>query len=106
MIRRNAVLRSVVAAAAVGVVTATAQLASASGPTREPTNNQPFVFPAGVACPFSLGVGIVTDRETTTTWPADRHGDVRSHVSGKLVLRLTNEDTGASLVVDASGPVD
>jgi hypothetical protein len=106
MTSRRAVLRGAVTAAAAGIIAAAAPLAGAAGPTRQPTNNQPGVLPAGSACAFAVGVGIVTDRETTTTWPVDRNGDVRSHVNGTLVLSLTNQDTGATIVVDASGPGD
>jgi hypothetical protein len=106
MLLRSSALRVTAIAAAVVGVLVPAQLASAGGPTRQPTNNQSGVLPAGFACTFALGVDVVTDREVTTTWPADPSGDVRSHISGTLVLRLTNEDTGAAIVVNVSGPVD
>jgi hypothetical protein len=61
-------------------------------------------FPAGVACDFAVAYEPVVNRLVATIFPADENGDVRQVVTGTLVLRLTNEETGESITVNISGP--
>lgn len=44
-------------------------------------------------------------KEVTKTYPAQKNGDIRQIITGRLIVRRTNLDTGKSIVVNASGPV-
>ena len=91
-----------------GVLVLPWSLASAGGkPSREPLPNElnSFDFAAGLACSFELAGEPVISKEVVTTYPADANGDVKTEITGRLVARLTNVDTGTSIVRNLSGPV-
>jgi len=69
----------------------------AVGPTREPLVIDPVTIEQGV-CPFPVTLEPVVNREI-----AKEFSD-RLIITGRLVVRVTNEDTGESIVVNASGP--
>jgi hypothetical protein len=78
--------------------------AVAGKPIRIPTDNQSVEFAAGVVCPFAVGIEPVVDREVTTIF-FDRDGKVtRIEITGSLVARIINRDTGASRIENTSGP--
>jgi hypothetical protein len=78
---------------------AAASTARADPPTREPVPLEPFTFPAGQVCSFPLQVEALRDKEKITTF-----SDGRMRLTGSFVARLTNPESGRSIVVNASGP--
>jgi hypothetical protein len=77
-----------------------ARAASADKPVREPLPAQEdATYPAGALCDFPVLAETLQNNETITTF-----SDGRQRVTGALKIRLTNVDTGESLVVNASGP--
>ena len=69
-------------------------------PVREPVPSPPDeTFPAGQLCAFPVFVETLRNNEILTTF-----SDGRQRVTGALKVRLTNVDTGESLIVNASGP--
>lgn len=80
--------------------------AQAAGPTRVALDNQPIPFAAGVACPFPVLLTPTVSSEVLKLWTDPDGNPVRALITGNLVVRTTNLDTGASITQDASGPVD
>jgi hypothetical protein len=79
--------------------------ASASGkPMRASFANPSFTLAAGLACSFAVHGEAVVNQEVSTTFPAEPNGDVVQLVTGYLVERFTNVDTGKSITVNVSGP--
>jgi hypothetical protein len=79
--------------------------ASAGGkPTRAPVGNSPFEFPAGMVCSFGVAGEPLADNEVTKTFPQFANGDVVQTITGHLTLRLTNAESGKSIVLNVSGP--
>jgi hypothetical protein len=78
--------------------------AAATAPDHEPFLNMEAVLPAGLGCAgFDLGISFETQKQTQTTF-FDREGNpIRQLVTGQLVIRLTNETTGASLTTQLGG---
>jgi hypothetical protein len=72
--------------------------AQAAKKVRTPVGNTDSVLPASF-CGYPLALHVLVDREIATTFP-----DGSQRVHGKLVVRLSNADTGRSLVTDISGP--
>jgi hypothetical protein len=55
-------------------------------------------------CDFDISVEVLANREYSTTF-FDQDGNVtRTQITGLYVLRLTNDDTGGWIVLNASGP--
>jgi hypothetical protein len=95
---------AVLAAVSLLVVLIQSPSAVANPPVRFPTANQPVDFAAGLVCPFPIRAVPVVDREVTTLH-FDSHGDLRwIGVTGFLSIRVTNTDSGRSLLVNISGP--
>lgn len=69
-----------------------------------PAPTTPWSRPAGVLCDFGIHVEPIVDevrRRVLATYP---DGSVRRDAwTGALILRVTNDDTGASTDVDAGG---
>jgi hypothetical protein len=80
--------------------------AQAAGPTRVALDNQPISFAAGAACPFPVVLTPTVSDEVLKLWTDADGNPVRALITGNLVVRTTNLDTGASITQDASGPVD
>jgi hypothetical protein len=104
--------------AAATVLTAAALVGTAAGPavagTAQPAAvhidgwqrvvTQPFTSPAGDLCPFALHSEPLVDQvyvRTTATFPDG--SPQRQQYAGPLIVRLTNADTGASIVRNLSG---
>jgi len=83
------------------------QLAASGKPTREPIPDdaQRFDAPAGVVCSFELAGDPVANNEFVTTFPARPNGDIVVLVTGRLVDRLSNVETGESITLNISGPL-
>jgi hypothetical protein len=101
---------------AVGALTAIAPAATADSPwtpVTDPlgsgTTNGPVTDPAGSFCSFDLGINVVANhqrqRTTALSSPAPA-GTTRTDFRGKLVLTFTNQDTGAAVTRNVSGPYD
>jgi hypothetical protein len=75
--------------------------ADAARPERVPPPDElaDDTFDAGVVCPFTLRYQELVNKETTTLV-----SETRLRVTGAYKGRFTNVDTGASIVVNASGP--
>jgi hypothetical protein len=77
--------------------------ASAAGDPRIPVPNGPSEIPSQ-ACGFAvLDVPVASD-EYVVKQTTNADGSVTLRVTGRLFVQLTNETTGASITVNASGP--
>lgn len=73
---------------------------SAGGkPDRSQQPAPPLELPGGPDgyCEFPVLIENIVDRTTTTVFPADRDGTVRTRFTGFVRVRVTNLDTGESL---------
>jgi hypothetical protein len=101
--------RSVRLGLLLGVATmalALAAVASGSpgnGAVRVPVGNTPFDLSPDI-CGFPIHVGVVADKEYFIHDTTLADGTEILRVTGKLVLSFTNEDTGKTIVDNASGP--
>ena len=79
---------------------------AAGRPTFSPVPFPPegILLPGGVFCDFDLFAEATKNTEVAKTFPADADGNVLQIVTGQLWVRLTNESTGESVVVNISGP--
>jgi len=64
----------------------------------------PVTYPAGEVCDFDLLYEDILNTSHSLTFPAADDGAERVLFGGRIVLRLTNLDTGASRIYNASGP--
>jgi hypothetical protein len=77
--------------------------ALANQPLIQPFPNLPGVFPAGAACPFPVAHTPISGNEIDKQY-FDRSGIfVKEIITGRFFERLTNVDTGKSLIQNASG---
>ena len=91
---------------AIALLAASAAPALAGGkPVKAPEESQPPVtYPAGELCDFDLLFEDILNTSHSLTFPAADDGTQRVMFGGRIVLRLTNLETGASRVYNASGP--
>jgi hypothetical protein len=75
------------------------QPARAAAPERIPIPPFHDIFKAGVVCPFSVAVDQLKMNETLTVL-----SNGRVFLTGNSVQRVTNLDTGNSVVLNVSGP--
>ncbi len=88
-------------AAALLVITAPATLAGK--PVTEPQEYpDQITFEPGETCDFAIVVDFLANKEQVKTFTSN--GWDRSFISGRLVVRLTNPESGASRVFNISGP--
>ena len=93
--------RLLVVISVAALASAITPFALADAPTREPLSLPTDPFQVDGFCAFPVEVQVLANNEVLTTY-----SDGRSHVSGRLVARLTNvEDRTRSVVINASGPV-
>lgn len=88
------------------MILATAMPALATGKP-DISRNEPLppeFYPAGVVCDFDLTIETLVDSGRSITFPADEDGAVRQLIVGRLVMRVINEATEASLTLNVSGP--
>jgi hypothetical protein len=69
------------------------------GPREPVDTGLPTTFPAGVVCDFPITVSEVVNNEYSRTFP---NGNTLT--TGRIVLRVTNDETGESVVRNSSGP--
>jgi hypothetical protein len=83
-----------------------AAAAAAGQPTRTKIPDSLFTdsAPAGAVCPFAISVAPLVNNAYNLTYPPDANGDVREIASGHAVVRLTNDETGKSIVPNTTGP--
>jgi hypothetical protein len=102
MKRFAAVSLSTVAFALLGAGTTTA--ADGSYGPWQPTYQGPITAPAGVVCPFEVTAEPVR-QDLRVRYHYDAAGNVDGYeASGQLMGRITNTETGASVVRNLSGP--
>jgi hypothetical protein len=92
-------MRQVLALLCAGMVTlAGASAAFSAGPVRYPFEFEPTTFAAGDVCPFDVTLETAVNKEIIK--------DFGDHLifTGRLIARVTNEDTERSLVLNVSGP--
>lgn len=100
---RRAVLSLI--AATVLVLFAVAPAAAHGKPSREfsPLPDE-LLIPSGESCDFEVSLTFPANKEYLLTF-FDASGDpIRETITGKLVVTVTNTETGESVVVNASGP--
>jgi hypothetical protein len=101
--RRSAIVGGVALLIAVGVP-ATASAASDSGAAWQPYRTAPWTDAPGAVCTFGVAATIMTDQEQYRTLASYPNGNPRlQEFRGPLVIRYTNQATGASVVRDLSG---
>jgi hypothetical protein len=92
---------------ALACLAAAAAPVAATQPTRVALELPPpefLVFPAGTACDFDIHLDVPLNREYMTTF-TDRAGNVtREIVTGSLVIRIVNDETGAWAELNVGGP--
>lgn len=85
------------------IVLAATAVAAAAAAARVPVDNESFTLPGAPLCGFDVDVTVLSNNEqSTTTTLAD--GTVIEKITGTLVERYTNLDTGATIVRNVSGP--
>jgi hypothetical protein len=70
------------------------------GPREFVDSGLPFTFAAGTACDFDVTLTEVANNEYIRVFP-----NGNALITGRLVVRITNDATGASVVRNISGPV-
>jgi hypothetical protein len=102
MKRLAAVFLSVVALALAGAGTSSA--ADGSYGPWESTYQGPITAPAGVVCPFTVTAEPVRE-DLRVRYHYDSAGNVDGYeATGQLIARITNVETGTSVVRNLSGP--
>jgi hypothetical protein len=99
-------VRRLMASVAVGLIAVAmvAPVASAAQPVRSFLSEPDLIsIPAGGACAFAVDLTFVVNKEygVTSTLAS---GDIRTLIGGRLIIRVTNHESGASTVADISGP--
>lgn len=90
---------------AMGALATAVSPVAAGAPTRNPLSlPDSITFAAGDACAFPLTVEFVLNREYIKSWTDANGNPIRDAFNGSLWLRLVNDDTGASVDVNAGGP--
>src|SRR5438128_1587871 len=84
------------------VLALAAPSASAAKPDREPFVNFPSTLDPS-HCGFFVHIGFPDQNEYSTTWFLPDETVVQ-HINGKLVAKVTNASTLASITVNISGP--
>ena len=103
MKRLAAVFLTTFALALVGAGVTWAAADGSYGPW-EPTYQRPITAPAGVVCPFTVTAEPVRE-DLRVRYHYDAAGNVDGYqATGQLIARITNEETGASVVQNLSGP--
>jgi hypothetical protein len=96
------VKRSIALGVMVAAVVLASNPASATKPVREFVPSEDAIV--SDVCPFDLGITVLQDNVQVTTF-FDQEGNVtRLHSAGKLIVELSNEETGESMVANISGP--
>ena len=87
------------------VALSTAPALAGGKPVKAPEESPPpVIYPAGELCDFDLLFEDVLNTSHSLTFPAANDGTQRVMFGGRIVLHLTNLDTGTSKFYNASGP--
>jgi hypothetical protein len=78
--------------------------ASAGKPVKEPLPLPPVIELPGVCPDFGIVADILVNREYAKTWMNANGDPVRTITNGTLKVRLTEPDSGTSIVRNISGP--
>ena len=91
---------------AIALVAAAAAPALAGGkPVKAPEESPPPVtYPAGELCDFDLLFEDILNTSHSLSFPVADDGTQRVLFGGRILVRLTNLETGVSRVYNASGP--
>ena len=90
--------------AVVGLLAVATPATAAPSSTVEPVPDVNATVPAGPLCPFEISVETLVNTEKLRTF-FDAQGDPTvALLSGRLIWRFTNTETGASIVRNLSGP--
>jgi hypothetical protein len=101
--RRLAAVTFGTIALALALVAGTSAADDGYGPW-EPTYQGPITAPAGLVCPFTVTAEPVRE-DLRVRYHHDASGNVDGYQAlGQLIARITNEETGASVVRNLSGP--
>ena len=85
------------------ITTATGMAQAGSGDPRVPVGNTPGDIPADV-CGFPIHISAIEDREYVVQQTENADGSITTRVTGRLINRLTNLNTGVSIDYDNGGP--
>ena len=100
------------AISALAAITPAATADSPWAPVTDPLGsgmpNGPVLAPAGAFCSFDLGISVVANQQQqrTTALGPPAPGTSQTDFRGELILTFTNQDTGAAVTRDVSGPYD
>lgn len=97
-------LRLVSAAVGFVLLALVPQSVGAAAPVRFPVLPVTGTFAAGVLCPFQLDIAAVAYNVVETVYFDSRGNVIKLSFTGRAVFKLTNDATGKTLVVNASGP--
>jgi hypothetical protein len=97
-------LRLVSAAVGFVLLALVPQSVGAAAPTRFPGTPLAGTFDAGILCPFQLDIAVVAFNVVQTTYFDSNHNVIKVSFTGRGVFQVTNDATGKTLVVNASGP--
>jgi hypothetical protein len=87
------------------VAVSVAPVLAGGKPIKASAGSAPAVtYPAGELCDFDLLYEDILNTSHSLTFPEADDGSQRAMSGGRIVLRLTNQDTGVSRVYNASGP--
>jgi len=79
--------------------------ADAQAPEREPIPTEDLSFDVGPCpVPFPVSFHVLENKESTITFFDDEGNPVKTIIQGRVVLEITNVDTGVSIVRNVSGP--
>lgn len=82
---------------------AAAPAVMAGKPSREPLIYPPTIdIAAGDSCDFAVRIDVLVNGEWNTTFTGPK--GVRTHTSGRLIVRVNNVETGANVTLNISGP--
>lgn len=88
---------------AIGV--ATGSPASAAAPERTPMEiPSPINFGAGEACSFPIRIDVLVNNEFVTVFSDESGNPTDLLITGRLVVQVTNVETGESVTLQISGP--
>jgi hypothetical protein len=73
-------------------------------PVRQPAPDLEFSVDAGDFCPFAVTAETLVNREKQLIFLDEADNPVKIIITGTLIVRITNDDSEASVVRNISGP--
>jgi hypothetical protein len=96
-------MRRYVVVVTAALIALSVMAAAASAQTREPVIIDSFTLPGGPFCGFDIDVDVVANNQFKRTIVLP-DGTVIERITGRLVLRFTNDATDKTIVRNVSGP--